>query len=182
MTVDTGTTMVTAPPVQTHKPPHERMADLDWFIGEWSLRSRTRDPQQPDVWHEETLYAVHTAELGGNLIWEHFYGPFQGEPYEAWSLRKYDAAKDRWLQKWADSVPGGPLLNWSGTWDAGRRCYIGYGEAHLNADYTLKGDTGAREIFDNIQPDSFAWRFETTSDGGKTWTTTWTLDYTRVAR
>ncbi len=164
--------MFTVPPAQTLDAPHERMADLAWFIGQWSISSRTRDPHRPDVWHEETLYAEHTAELGGNLIWEHFFGPYQGQAYEAWSLRKYDAQRDRWMQKWADSTPGGAMLNWSGTWDTERHCYIGYGEANLNPDYTIKGDKAVREIFDDIRPDAFAWRMESTTDGGKTWTIT----------
>ena len=172
--------MIATPPVQELPARHERMADLDWFLGLWSVHSRTRDAENPELWHEETLFAEHTAELNGNLIWEHFFGPVQGQPYEAWSLRKYDASRDRWLQKWADSAPGGMILNWSGTWDEAARTYIGYGEAHLNPDYTLKGDKGNREIFDNIRPDAFSWRLETTADGGATWTVTWTLEYTRV--
>ena len=130
--------MIATPPVQELPARHERMADLDWFLGLWSVHSRTRDAENPELWHEETLFAEHTAELNGNLIWEHFFGPVQGQPYEAWSLRKYDASRDRWLQKWADSAPGGMILNWSGTWDEAARTYIGYGEAHLNPDYTLK--------------------------------------------
>ena len=32
-----------------------------------------------------------------------------------------------------------------------------------------------------ITPDSFDWRYEATSDGGETWTVSWTLKYTRAS-
>ena len=174
--------MLIAPPVQTLPAPAPHMHDLAWFLGEWSIFSRTFQAEPAGTWAEETIFAVHSAELGGNMIWEHFFGPLQGAAYEAWSLRKYDARKDRWFQRWVDSVPGGPVANWTGTWDAGTRSFTGYAEGFLDSEYRIKGERAMREIFDRITPDSFAWRMETTSDGGKTWTVTWTLDYTRVAR
>lgn len=174
--------MLSAPPVQTLPVPHERMTELAWFLGDWSIASRTLQADPSETWTEETLFAVHTAELGGNMIWEHFYGPLQGAAYEAWSLRKYDSQKDRWFQKWVDSVPGGPAANWTGTWDAASNSFTGYAEGFLDSEYRIKGDRAMREIFDQIAPDGFKWRMETTADGGKTWKVTWTLDYTRVTR
>ena len=66
--------MLIAPPVQTLPAPDPHMHDLAWFLGEWSIFSRTFQAEPAGTWAEETIFAVHSAELGGNMIWEHFFG------------------------------------------------------------------------------------------------------------
>lgn len=156
---------------------HATMNRFEWFIGNWDIESRVRKSAESDDWLEETLYAEHTYELNHHIIFEHFFGPVGEQPYEAWSIRKYNSQADRWQQKWFDtSAPY--VLNWSGTFnEAGE--FIGYNERYLNAEFEIVGETATREIFYNIQADSFDWRYETTADGGKTWIITWTLKYTR---
>jgi hypothetical protein len=150
------------------------MQQLAWFIGEWQIHSRVKTDE--DKWLEETARAVHTYELGGHLIFEHYFGPFRGEPFEAWSLRKYNPDINKWEQRWVDTSMGG-FAQWTGTFADGT--YIGYANRVMNDDGTLK-DKAMREVFDNITPDRFSWRYEQTTDSGKTWTVTWTLEYTRV--
>ncbi|MBK9125466.1 MAG: DUF1579 family protein [Chloroflexi bacterium] len=157
--------------------PDPHMAELDWFIGRWRVRSRLLT--ESGSWVEEDLTAFHTRELGGNLIFEHFCGPLNGKPFEAWSLRKFDASVGRWRQRWVDSEPGGSILNWVGAWDSEARRFTGYAERFVNADGTIAGDTAMREVFDDIHSDRFAWRYERTTDGGKTWDGSWKLDYVR---
>ncbi len=159
--------------------PDEHMQDLAWFIGEWNVKSRMLMDAAKDEWLEEQLHTIHTYELGGNIIFEHFIGPLAGNPFEAWSLRKYNVNSGRWEQRWVDTDPGG-FANWLGTWDADTNSFTGYAMRFIDDNFALTGDNGAREIFDNITEDGFAWRYETTSDGGATWAVTWTLDYVRA--
>lgn len=126
---------------------------------------------------EEDLHTEHTYEMGGHLIFEHFFGPLGGEPFEAWSLRKYDAKTGKWEQRWVDTTPGG-FYHWVGAWDAETNTFTGYAARYLDQDGQIVGEQAIREVFDKITDNSFAWRLENTADGGKTWTVTWTLDYT----
>lgn len=157
----------------------EHMRDFAWFIGHWDVQSHLLVDAENDEWLQESLRTIHTYQMNGHIIFEHFFGPVGGEPLEAWSIRKYNARTGRWQQRWMDtSTPF--IMNWNGTFnDAGE--FVGYNEFYLNDEFELAGETGTREIFDNIAEDSFSWRYETTRDGGETWTVTWRLEYTRAA-
>lgn len=159
-------------------PPDENMRMFDWFLGEWNVTSRVLIDPENDEWLEEELHTVHTSEMGGHIIFEHFFGPLGGEPFEAWSIRKYNADTGRWQQRWMDTSTA-PILTWGGTFNEDGE-YVGYNESYLDSEFNLAGERGAREIFYNITDDSFDWRYETTSDGGDTWTVTWTLEYVRA--
>jgi hypothetical protein len=160
--------------------PDSHMQDLAWFIGEWEVHSRMLMNAETDEWLEEDLRAVHTYELGGNLIFEHFGGPLGGTPFEAWSLRKYNVNTGNWEQRWVDVSPGG-FANWLGQWNAETQTFTGYAMRFIDDEFNLTGNDGAREIFDNITEAGFDWRYEQTSDGGENWNITWTLQYRRSA-
>lgn len=155
------------------------MQEMDWFIGEWTVESRLLVDRENDTWTEETLRTVHTYELGGHIILENFIGPLGGEPYEAWSIRQYNPQLERWQQRWFDTSSTG-VAQWTGTYDAETNQYIGYSEVSLNDEFELAGDGGLREVFFNIEEDSFSWRLEGTRDAGETWNIIWTLEYTRA--
>lgn len=63
--------------------PDPHMQDMAWFIGEWDVVSRQLIDFENDEWLEETLRTVHTYEMGGHIIFENFFGPLGGEPFEA---------------------------------------------------------------------------------------------------
>ncbi|MBK8026988.1 MAG: DUF1579 family protein [Chloroflexi bacterium] len=159
--------------------PDPHMQDLSWFIGEWDVHSRMLMNADTGEWLEEDLRTEHTHELGGNLIFEHFGGPLGGEPFEAWSLRKYNVNSGNWEQRWVDVAPGG-FANWLGRWDMETSTFTGYAMRFIDTDFNLTGQDGAREVFDNITEEGFDWRYEQTSDGGQTWNVTWTLEYRRA--
>ena len=153
------------------------MQQLDWFIGHWAVVSRSL--QDDDGWLEERLTTEHRWIMGGHVIFEHFGGPVFGQPFEAWSLRKYNTQTNQWEQRWVDTTPGG-FADWTGTWDAAHRTFTGHPNRVLNADGTLK-TKAAREVFYDITAEHFLWKYERTEDGGRTWEPVWTLDYTRAA-
>jgi hypothetical protein len=152
----TGVAMLSAQETTTNElpPPDEHMKEMEWFIGEWDVVSRML--MADGQWIEENVSSINTYVLNGHVILENFVGPLGGEPFEAWSLRKYNPVKGKWEQRWVDT-------------SANRT---------LNEDGTIKA-SAVREVFYNITEDSFSWKFETTEDGGETWTETWTLEYTR---
>jgi hypothetical protein len=39
--------------------------------------------------------------------------------------------------------------------------------------------TASRMVFSNVKPDSFTWSWEATKNGGKSWSLSWRLQYTR---
>lgn len=156
-------------------PPDEHMQEMAWFVGQWQIASRMKTAE--DEWKEEPLTAVHTWEMGGHLIFEHFFGPLLGEPFEAWSLRSYSKARNRWEQRWLDTSGSG-FLQWMGSYADGK--YIGYAARFVDDDFRLTGQKGTREVFEDIRPDGFAWRLENTEDAGETWVTTWMLNYQRI--
>lgn len=179
-----GALMMTAQaqedPANTPLPdPDAAMQDLAWFIGEWDVVSRFLVDADNDEWLEEELRTEHTYQLGGHLIFEHFFGPLGGDPFEAWSLRTYDANTGIWQQRWVDTSPGS-FAQWQGSYDAETNTFTGYAARFLDDEGNIAGDTAVREIFDNITDDGFSWRFERTDDGGDTWRVTWTLEYTRA--
>lgn len=159
--------------------PDPHMQDLSWFIGNWDVHSRLLVDPESDTWVDEDLHTEHSYELGGHLIFEHFGGPLGGEPFEAWSLRKYNPNTGNWEQRWVDVSPGG-FANWLGRWDEEANTFTGYAMRFIDDEFNITGDMAAREVFDNITEDGFDWRYEQTSDGGETWTVTWTLEYRRA--
>lgn len=163
-------------PAPELKAPDDIVKQLAWFIGDWTVESRMLTDAEKDTWSEETGRAIHTYEMGGHLIFEHVFGPLMGEPFEAWSLRKYNPTAKRWEQRWVDNSANG-FYNWIG--QCTETGFTGYAHFFVNDDFTLKGEKASREIFENITPQSFDWRLESTSDSGQTWRTTWTLKYIR---
>jgi hypothetical protein len=156
-------------------PPITEMSQLKWFIGQWVVVSRYLNDDQE--WVEETIRAEHTPILGGHVIFEHFGGPLFGKPFEAWSLRKFNPNSGQWEQRWVDVTPGG-FADWTGQWSANEHTFTGHPNRVLNDDGSLK-DSAAREMFYDITDDRFAWKYERTEDGGKSWRAIWTLAYTR---
>ncbi|MEZ4669835.1 MAG: DUF1579 family protein [Anaerolineae bacterium] len=157
--------------------PDEHMQELSWFIGKWNVKSNMLMDADKDEWLEEDLHTVHSYEMGGHLIFEHFFGPLGGEAFEAWSLRKYNPNSGKWEQRWVDTSPGG-FANWTGSYADSQ--FIGFANRFLDDDGNINGDRAVREVFDNITENGFSWRYEETNDGGANWKVTWTLEYTRA--
>ena len=45
---------------------------------------------------------------------------------------------------------------------------------------TAKGTIRQRMVYQDIRRDSLKWLWQHSSDGGKSWTTQWEIDYTRA--
>jgi len=107
--------------------------------------------------------------MDGCTVHEHFSdqeGNFKGE---SWSV--YNPQKELWQQTWVDNE-GGYIVLTGG---------IKSNEMILTTDEqrTSTGTSMARMVFFNIQQNSFDWRWEKSTDGGKTWTLNWLIHYKR---
>lgn len=138
---------------------------LDFWVGEWDLT-------WPGPQGKPGGTATNRVEktLGGCAIEEHFTadGP---NALLGHSVSAYSARDHAWKQTWVDNQ--GLYLDFTGEFKDG--------EMRLSRHAT--GPDGkprlARMVFFNIKPDSFDWRFESSSDDGKTWSLAWPIHYQR---
>jgi hypothetical protein len=158
----------------------EESHQLDWFIGAWSVDSRYLLDPATEEWFEETVTSTIEPIIGGFALMERYTGTFAGTPIDAVSIRTYNSAIGKWQQRWLDNTSPG-FAAYTGQYADGE--FIAYADRGYSPEIEggTEKETGAREIFFDIEADRFSWRWETTADGGATWTTVWTLEYTRVS-
>lgn len=164
---------VPAPPAEFHQ--------MDWFIGEWSVVSRYRTSIDPEVWDETTLVSTIRPILDGYALLETFTGPLLSTAYDAISIRTYNPALGKWEQRYLDNSGTG-YAEYTGEWNEEAGEFVAYGNRSFKPQSEGgRGElSGAREVFFDIEDDRFSWRWETSSDGGETWSVVWTLEYTRT--
>lgn len=132
---------------------------FDFWVGDWELefdggKGRNRI--------EKTL--------GGCVIVEHFRGA-PGTKLDGTSVSTYDRATKRWRQAWADNT--GTYLDFTGGEDAG--------DPTFEREFEKDGKTiRLRMVFRDVKKDSLKWLWQRSDDGGKSWKTTWEIDYRRA--
>jgi len=98
--------------------------------------------------------------------WSNAFGSGNGK-----SINYYDAASGKWYQHWIGA--NGAPANYSGTFSNGALRFIGE-PSTSNGVTTL-----SRLTFFSIDKDTVRQLFETSSDGGKSWTTGYDFKYIR---
>ncbi len=150
--------------------PVEEIHQLDWFIGEWNVKSRMKTQ---DGWVEDELESTIEPMLDGHALLEKFWGTLAGDPINAMSMRVYSPANERWEQAWLDTS-GKQIGVFYGEYKDGQ--FIGRNQKSvLNPESERYG----REIFYNITEQGFDWRYEGSKDQGQNWNVIWELVYTR---
>lgn len=131
----------------------------DFWVGEWELA------------HSGTKSANHiTKALDGCVIVEQFTGA-PGTKLDGTSVSTFDRATKRWRQTWVDNT--GAYLDFVGGTDNG--------DPTFEREFVRDGKTiRQRMVFRNITPASLKWLWQSSPDGGKTWSTQWEIDYKRV--
>jgi len=137
---------------------------FDFWIGNWQLTWKN-----PDGSPGNGANRVE-SEMNGCVIHENFEGSgaqaLIGKSYSVYSPRL-----KKWQQTWVDSSGG--YLDLTGEFADGKMV--------LNREGILgNGKPGRQRMtFYNIAKDQFDWDWDTSEDGGKTWTTRWRIHYTR---
>jgi hypothetical protein len=137
-------------------------AQFDFWVGDWQL-----------TW-ADTLHGTNhvTKPLGSCVIQEQFSanGP-QG--FRGMSVSVYDPNAHQWQQTWVDN-DGAYMLFTGGFAD---------GKMILSRKITKNGKPLAqRMVFSDIESDKFNWDWQSSSDDGATWKTTWHIAYRRAGK
>jgi hypothetical protein len=137
---------------------------FDFWVGEWIATWKT-----PVGTIGQGTNRVESI-LGGCAISENFESsgarPLVGKSYSVWSPRL-----KKWQQTWVDN--GGAYLDLAGEFTDGRMVLVRDG-------ILGNGKPGKqRMIYSHITRDRFEWDWESSEDGGITWTRRWHIDYAR---
>ena len=150
----------TAPPKPCSEPEQKQ---LDFWVGEWELSWPGNSAGETA--HEQRAGHSGRVHRRGEFLRRRCHAP-QGK-----SVSVFDAAARRWKQTWVDNEGG--YLDLAGEFKDGRMM--------LAREATRPDGSKAQQrmVFKNITPDRFDWSWESSKDGGKTWTVFWPIDYKR---
>ncbi|MEJ2218587.1 MAG: hypothetical protein P8099_18510 [Gemmatimonadota bacterium] len=170
LTVATGAARTTDAHAQTPcGGPHRQ---FDFWLGDWNVRNHNllpnRTPQNFDGSATDRVYAV----VDGCAVVENWQGEAFGRFIRGFSVRAYDPAAHTWTVALLWPMQGS--LRWGefhGGFSAGRGDFLSR-RVNVNGDTTI-----VRLSFLNIGTDSLQWQNGTSTDGGRTWTSSWRMDF-----
>ena len=152
---------------------------FDFWIGEWdvNLRAQQADASWKD-WKQSKakIYSI----LDGKAIlelWEEQSKSIPANTIIGYSLRYYDTEIKKWVL-W---------LNWPGVNRSGSSSLQGnfkHNRGEFFSSRPLNDSTSiiSRYTFSDITPTSLRWDDGFSKDGGKTWTHSWIMEFSRTAK
>ena len=151
--------------------------DFDFIIGKWRVNHRRLKARLCgcDEWLEFEGLSETRKVLGGFGNLEDNYLAFSEGAFHAVALRSFDRQSEQWTIWWLDGRNPGeidkPVV--------GR--FVGT-TGVFYADDVLNGKPiKIRFTWSALQPDLPRWEQAFSADGGTTWETNWTMDFTRDA-
>ncbi|MGW7383011.1 hypothetical protein [Streptomyces sp. NPDC054794] len=148
--------------------------DFDFFHGDWEVRHRRRaDFLDPDGdWEEfpSTSRCWPLFDGGANI--DEIDLPRLGS--KGLTLRLFDRESERWSLYWSSSRSGKLFPPVVGRFEGGR------GEFHGTDTHDGK-DVRVRFVWSGVSPTAARWEQAFSVDGGETWVTNWTMDFSRPA-
>jgi len=149
----------------------ESARQFDFWLGAWDVNLRV---QQPDAsWQDKIKAKAHIFRiLDGKAILE----LWDSEPIKGFSLRYFDPGQAKWVLwlKW----PGPNRSSNSALTGAFRHGRGEFFSAFKNSDGE---DVLSRYTFCDIAPNRLRWDDAYSKDGGKTWSNSWIMEFSRVA-
>lgn len=144
--------------------------DFAFLTGEWTIHNRKLNGTQ---WEEFPGEATVMGLLGGVASVEELRIPARN--FSGMGLRLLDQERKLWADYWVNAKSGvltpppswGSFVDGVGTWDS---------EEKVDDKSMVY-----RGVWDRITPKSCRWYQASSADGGQTWQTSWTMDWTRVA-
>jgi ketosteroid isomerase-like protein len=149
--------------------------DFDLFMGNWRVHHRRLKERLSNnhEWIKFEGTSIAQKILGGLGNMDDNVLNFPADTYRAVTLRTYDPKKKLWSIWWIDSRNPGPL-------DPPVVGRFEKGVGTFYADDTFKGKPiRVRYLWTNLSTTPH-WEQAFSEDGGKTWETNWTMDFTRT--
>ncbi len=139
-------------------------SQFDFWIGDWEL-----------TWND-TLHGTNQIKkmFDDCTIHENFNDPRLNFLGQSWSV--YNTNYKQWQQTWVDNQ-GGYIALTGGM--HGDSMILKTAEMTVPVSMSENGKMINRMVYYNIQPNSFDWSWESSSDGGKVWTPKWQIHYDR---
>lgn len=140
---------------------------LDFWVGEWDLTWPGGQGGTPEgqTGHGENII---TKTLDDCVIHE----SFSGQGFDGQSVSIYDASSSEWKQTWVDNQGG--FIAFTGGINDGTM------EFRTTSFTDPQGnDRINRMIWEDVEEDSFTWRWQTSNDDGESWSDQWVIAYTR---
>ena len=153
---------------------HDGREDFDFFIGAWKihhrrLRERLKGSQ---TWEEFEGTAVARKVLGGLGNFDEITMNRESGTHRGMTLRLFNPETRQWSIYWADSLGDGLTIPMVGEFSNGRGVF-----------YDVEPFEGkrifSRFLWTHDTPDTCRWEQAFSADGGATWETNWTMDFTR---
>ena len=148
--------------------------DFDFWIGEWDVMNRNR-PAEEARWYDtgSATSRVYPVVAGCGVV-EHWRGHTFGEFVVGFSLRAFNPQRGQWdlVLLWPNQ--GNPRFG-----------ALGGGFRHNRGEFfsqnvTAEGDTTyTRFTFSDITPNSLRWQDGSSSDAGRSWESSWIMEYSR---
>ena len=165
-----GVASVSSGLAQTAPSPAKACADaefrqFDFWVGNWEASWPGSKPNE--VQHgRNSIRRV----LGDCVIEEQFDGA-DAISLRGMSVSTYVPAAKKWKQTWVDNQGG--YLDFIGEFSGGQMVLSRHALGPQGQEIEQ------RMVYKNITANGFAWSWEQSTDGGKTWKVLWPIQYTR---
>jgi hypothetical protein len=149
------------------------MNDFGFLFGSWNIANRRLATlfSGSDDWHTFPSTSICQPILNGGGNTEEI--DFSTFGTRGFALRLFDVTKAEWSIYWSNSQTGILFPPVVGTFTDGRGDF--YGD-DTHEDKPIK----AHYIWSDITPTSARWEQEFSPDGGTTWESNWTMEFTRA--
>ncbi|AHC32568.1 hypothetical protein SPOA0272a (plasmid) [Ruegeria pomeroyi DSS-3] len=156
----------------------EACCDFDFVLGDWKVRHRrlTVRLAGSDQWEEFDGTSSTRPVLGGNGNIEDNWIDFPGGAYRAVAFRSFDKASGQWAIWWLDQRNPHHLdVPVVGRFENGVGTFL--------SDDSFEGKPiKVRFIWLRQDADSCRWEQAFSTDGGASWETNWTMQFSRAAQ
>jgi len=139
---------------------------FDFWIGQWDLQWKASDGTI-----ERGTNKIEKI-LDGKVIKENFeatVGEMDGYIGKSYSV--YNAQTNQWKQTWVDNQ--GAYLDFVGKFEDNDRIFLRHSQDSSGTSIIQ------RMVFYDISQDQFSWRWEKSTDDGKSWHILWKIAYRR---
>ena len=161
-------------PVLTQVPCGPESRQFDFWFGEWDVLNRNR-PGDESRWYDTGMATDRVYPVAGGCgVVEHWRGDAFGEFLVGFSLRAFNPTTRQWdlVLLWPSN--GRPRF---GELRGGFR--HGRGEFYSRGVGPQGDTTFTRFTFSDITPETVLWQDGTSTDGGRSWSSAWIMEFTR---